>query len=246
MGGHDLCNGLIGNYVVGGSALDAYDPDISRLFNCHISDQVKGDDSLLGIDGRKIGVRGKAGHRRRLLLEVMLYIGASRLLAAAEDDPDPLAEGEIGIAHSLEGIERCHSRTLIVYRPPAIDPAVVNLGPVGGIPPALSLRHHIQMGQDGHIIISLAVLGVAYVAVQVLGGKAEIRGHLQGFGQGSRRALSEGSVGLGIFSYALDLHQLLGGVNDLRSVLFHQDVQLCCYTFVLRLAERRMHCHQCQ
>ncbi len=245
MGGHDLCNGLIGNYVVGGSALDANDPDIPRLFDCKVSDQIQGDDALLGVDGRKISIRGKAGHWRRLLLQVMLYIGAARLLAAAEDDPDPLAEREIGIAHSLEGIERGCSRTLIVYGPPAIDPAIVNLGPVGGIPPALSLRYHIQMGQDGHIIISLAVLGVANVAVQVLGGKAEIRGHLQGFGKSLGRALSEGSAGLGIFSYALDLHQLLGGVNDPRSVLLHQDVQLCCYTLVLRLAERRMHCHQC-
>ena len=129
--------------------------------------ELEGGDALLGVDQREVGVRRKAHVRQTDLLLVVVQILHAALLVAAEDQAALAAQRNARVHNRLHGEHRRYARALIVAGAAANETTVDDLAAVGIIVPAVTLGHHVKVGQHGDGLLALADLRIAAVAVEV-------------------------------------------------------------------------------
>ena len=131
-------------------------------------------DPLFAVYQGIVRIRGKGQIRQLFHLGVMVHAAPAALLVAAQQHPDPPAEFGAAVLHRGQGKQGGYRRALIVHHAPAIDAAVLDKAFIGREAPAVAGGHHIQVGQHAQLLFPFPGLRIAHIAIQILGGQAQL------------------------------------------------------------------------
>ena len=155
---------------------------------------------------------------RALLLrdiEIVMDAAETALLVAAENDADAALEGQAAVEEGFGGKEGGIGGAFVVAAAPRIDIAILEVGAVGRVRPAVAFGDDIEMAQRGDVFGALAELGVARIPIHVFGAEAELLAKRERIIEGIAARLAEGSVGRGVGFYAGDAQNALQSGDDL-------------------------------
>ena len=168
---------------------------------------LEGEDALLPVADGEVGIRhhGEIGHR--LLLHELINVLHPGLFAAAEIEGDLALQGNPQLPQALHHVHTDHGGVFVVGAAPADEKPVLLQGLVGGVDPVVSLRHHVQVGEEADGGVPLPVLGQTVPVAAVLGGKAVALRQLQSLVQGVCHPLAKGQSVGPVVADAGDPHQ---------------------------------------
>ena len=180
---------------------------------------------LLTVTHREFAVRREAESGLGVVGQIIVHVLHAGLLGAAQQDAQGVRQGLALFFEELGGVQRQHSRSLVV-RSAAADHEALALhhGERVGVP-AVALGNHIQMGDGGNLLFAFAFdFRVTHVALAVVGVQAEAARHLQGGVQGFAHARTKGGAGLSRALHAVDVHECFQIAQKRVSVFFNECV----------------------
>ena len=168
------------------------------------------------------------------MLQIVLHILHSGLLADAQQGPDRIAQGHALVLQVFQRVKAEHAGPLIVHYAPANDVALPLTHGEGVAAPAVAGGHHVQVGDGGQIVLPLPDLGIAHHVLTVDGVQPQLPGHGQRLLQRFGRALAEGRAGLCLGLHAVDGHKP-GNVSENLLFIFRNEfiditAQFCVHT----------------
>ena len=222
--GLDQGAGPVGDGVVGHAALKLQD----LAAGAGRADQLAVEVALLAVADRELGVRGKAERRGLVVGQVVFHVLHAGLLVGAGQGADGVAQLDPHLLEELEGVQSSHHRPLVVHDAAAQDPAVLPAHLEGAGRPALPCGHHVHMADGRQVLVRVCAgqLGIADVALAVMGGKAHPAGQFQRLVQRGAGALPEGRALGGLCLHAVDGHQLCNVLQHLLLVGLYEGVYL--------------------
>ena len=196
--------GTVRHGIVGHTALKITDHAVA-----HRADDLAAEVALLTVAHRELGVRGKAEHRSRVILQVILHILHVGLFVVTDEGTDGVAQLIALLLEELEGVQGDHHGAFIIRDAAAQQPAVLDAHLEGVGRPAVAHRHHVHMADGGQILFRIGTgqLCVAHVVLAVAGGKAHAGCQLQRLVQCGTGALAEGCALFRGALHAVDGHQ---------------------------------------
>jgi len=86
------------------------------------------------------------------MCQIIGEVGRAVFLIAAQQEPDVFPQGNAGGFDSTEGVQHCHSRSLVVNGTSAVNAVVSDLGSERvGSPVRLYRRNHVQVAQNSQM-----------------------------------------------------------------------------------------------
>ena len=187
--------------------------------------------SLLDVDDREVGIRGKGIGGVGLPGVVIGDVGGAALLIGTQDQPGVGAHGESQLPDRLHGQEGADHGALVVGDSSAIEHPVPLHAGIGIGGPAGALAHHVQVAQDVQPGLLVVEVGKADIVVIVGDGKPQLLAEGQGLRKRGGGARAKGLAGFGLALHALNAHQPGDGGDQL--LLPSRVVPICLDLFLI-------------
>ena len=171
--------GKIRHHIVGNAALEIHQIAAERC-----ADEGAAKAAFFAVPHRELCVRGEAECRHGVVLQVVVHIFHPGFLRTAQKNPEGVGEGFSGfLAVLLE--EFCQVQgndcgAFVICHTTAQDKAFPPRQLEGVTVPAVSRRHHIQVGNGSNLLFALSAnVGIDQVAAAIPGGKTEAARNFQ-------------------------------------------------------------------
>ena len=124
--------------------------------------------ALLGITNRELGIGRKQKVGVRVVLQIMVNVGHAHFLIAAQQRAEGIARHNAVFEQISAGVERQHSRTLVVDHAATEQPALAALHRKRIGIPARAGGHHVHMADGRELLVAAARdIGNAHIALVV-------------------------------------------------------------------------------
>ena len=147
------------------------------------------------------------------------------LLVTAENEADAALEGEATVEEGFGGEEGGIRGAFVVAAAPRIDIAILEMGAVGRVGPAVAFGNYVEMAEGGDIRGTVAKFSVSGIPVHVFGTETELLAQGKGIIESLAARLAERGVGRGIGFHAWDAKDALQGSDDLVLVAVYPGVE---------------------
>ena len=107
--------------------------------------QFQRNHALFNVDDGIVGVGAKAHARHRFMRRVIRHVFPAAFFVAAQDQAHLALERDARHLHGFHGVQGGYGRPLVIARAAAVHLAVLDHGAKGGIVPAVTHGHDVDM-----------------------------------------------------------------------------------------------------